>query len=129
MYILHRNLGGFTPLGTQMIHWMIMRWGQQDPGTHQLPYMLEKLCHPLLPHPINLWMYAMLPHFSGLWPHSPQLVIFLCLLFSFPFPPHLCPPYCLHPKFWTLACLHLSDGLEFDIGRLLHSSVQPGYPR
>ena len=60
------------PPGTQPQRWLIMSWDQQDPGTPQLPYFLEKVCIPYQPYPMKLQMHINLPYFlvcdlTSLW--------------------------------------------------------------
>ena len=43
------NLGGLTPMLTQTQSWLIVSWGSQCHGTHQLPSSLENIWHTLLP--------------------------------------------------------------------------------
>ena len=70
---------------------LIMRWGQQSPGTNQLPSSMGKVCHPLLPYPMNLQTHINIPYFLGLWLHLQLSEIPLSILYSSSFLTQLCP--------------------------------------
>ena len=127
LFLLHGNLGGLPPPETHPQSWLLMRWGQQGPSTHQLPFMLEKLCWPLLPYPMTVHMCIILPWNLFLWIHLHLSKIPLYLFYSSRFPPQLCLPSCPTPIFWTVTCPHLSAGLVSDVGGLMSSSVPPYY--
>ena len=128
LYVLHGVLRGFPPPEINPQICLIMRWGKQGNITHQLPHILEKLYPPILPYSTNVRMHINPPSFLGLWPQLHPLVIPLCLLSSYTFLPHICPPSCLPTQFWMVNCLNLIAGLEFDICGLLSSSFPPWYP-
>ena len=99
LFVLQSNSGRMPPLETQSQSWLIIRWGQQGPGTNKLPSRLEKVCNTFLPDPITVWMRIKLPSITGLWLHLHLLGIRLFIFLSYPFPPCMCPPYCLTQNF------------------------------
>ena len=58
-----------------------MRCGHPVIGTHQLPSSLDKVCHPLLPYPMTVWIHIKLPYFLVLKPPLHQLEILSCIFF------------------------------------------------
>ena len=117
------SLVGLPPPVTQLQNWPIMKWVQRGPDTRQTPSILEKVCHNLLLYPITVSIHTIIPYYPVLWPHLPLLEIFSCLFSSSTFPPRLCPPSLPTLYFWAVVCLHLSDGLVFDIGLLTSYSA------
>ena len=108
--IINGNSEGCAPLETQPQSWLIMRWVTQGPGTHQLPSGMVKVCYPLFLCPMTILMCINLRYFLGLCLHLHLLVITLYLILSYPFPPRMCPPSWLPPKFWMMICPYLSSG-------------------
>ena len=87
LYVLRGNLGGLPSKGKQPRRWLIMKWGQQGLGTHQIPSILEKVCRPLIKYPMSVWMYIKLPCSMVLWTHLPPSVTFSCLYITLIFLP------------------------------------------
>ena len=127
MSFIHGILGGFPPLETQPQSCLIMRLGEQVPGTHKIPSRLENVCLPLLPYPMTARMNIKLPYFPIFWLHLHLSGIPFCILSYYNFPFCMCPLYFLPPKFWTVTWPNLSVVLGSDVGGSPSSSVTPWY--
>ena len=97
-------------MGTRLKSWRIMKWGQQGPGTPQLPSSTEKVFSPLRTYLMTVRMNINIPYFPGLCSYPPVgniAVYFILLYFLYPSVITVIPSYVvqggglLTPQFFT----------------------------